>query len=281
VDLAPRAFDNGWMGKTQKLLNEGGLTENWHNPELCSAQTKMEWKDAVYDSVETRETTATISRLVNLSSNHAARYARSKNWDKVKEDHACFTGEVGRRGALVPEPYLDDRDEPVGRRLKLMCRAGCLPTLKRVAREAELPAAHGTCKMCVSGCIEDIAHFMLECSAYATPRAKMLEGAPPGFDKLTQPGKLDVLLGKSAGTSKIDDRTDAGVKRFLKKAWRARKWLVLATNKALNRNDTPWAVQAHGDGLSRSYIKSCTVTSELTCLNAHRRKQTARAKLHS
>ena len=133
--------------------------------------------------------------------------------------------------------------------------------------------------MCVSGLIEDIAHLMLDCSAYATPRAKMLESAPPGFDDLSQPGKLDVLLGKSAGTSKTDDRTDAAVKRFLKKAWRARKWLVLATNKVLNRNDTPWAVQAHGDGLSRSYIKSCTVSSELTSSNARRRKQIARAKL--
>jgi hypothetical protein len=133
--------------------------------------------------------------------------------------------------------------------------------------------------MCASGRIEDVAHFMLECPAYATPRAKMMESAPPGFNGLPQPGKLDVLLGKSAGTSKIDDRTDAGVKRFLKKAWRARKWLVLATNKALDRNDTPWAVQTHGDGLSRSYIKSCMVSSELACRNARRRKQTARAKL--
>ena len=105
--------------------------------------------------------------------------------------------------------------------------------VKRVAREAELPASYGTCKMCLSGRIEDFTHFMLECSAYVTPRAKMLENSPPGFNELAQAGKLDMLLGKSAGTSKIDDRTDVAVKRFLKKAWRARKWLVLATNKAL------------------------------------------------
>ena len=110
----------------------------------------------MYDSVEDRETTTTISRLSMLSSHHAARLVRSKNWGKVEEDFACFSGEIGRRGALVLEPYLDDRDEPVGRRLKLMCRAGCLPTLKRVAREAELPASYGTCKMCLSGRIEDI-----------------------------------------------------------------------------------------------------------------------------
>jgi hypothetical protein len=144
-----------------------------------------------------------------------------------------------------------------------MCRAGCLPTLKRVVREAELPAAHGTCKMCVSGRIEDIAHLVLECPAYATHRAKMLESAPPGFDGRVQTDKLDVLLGKSAGTSKTDDRMDAAVKRLLKKAWRTRKWLVLATNKTLSRNDTPWAIQTHGDGFSRSYTKSCAKSSEV------------------
>ena len=279
VDWAPQAFNNGWMGKTKTLLKEGGLIENWHSPHLCSSQTKRAWKGAVYDSVEARDTTATISRFVNLSSNHAARYARSKNWDKVTEDYACFSGEVGRRGALVPEPYLDDRDEPVGRRLKLMCRAGCLPTMKRVVREAELPAAHGTCKMCVSGCIEDIPHFVLDCSAYVTMRTKMLESAPPGFEGLSHAGKLDALLGKSAGTSKIDDRTDAAAKRFLKKAWRTRKWLVLATNKALNRTDTPWAVQTHGDGLSRSYVKSCMASCEPSSRNMYRSRRKARAKL--
>ena len=231
----------------------------------------------MYDSVETRETTATISRLTNLSSDHAARYARCKNWDKVQDDYACFAGEVGRRGALVPEPYLDDRDEPVGRRLKLMCRAGCLPTLKRVVREADLPAAHGACKMCASGCIEDIAHFVLDCPAYSTHRAKMLESAPLGFDGRSSLDKLDVLLGKSAGKSKIDDRTDAAVKRFLKKAWRTRKWLVLATNKTLSRNDTPWAIQTHGDGFSRSYTKSCAKSSEAAD-NVRRRPHKARAR---
>jgi hypothetical protein len=263
VDMAPRAFDNGWMRKTKTLLTDGGLIDNWHDPKMCSSQTKKEWKDIVYDSVESRETTATMSRLTNLSSSHAARYVRSKNWDKVTEDYACFEGEVGRRGALVPEPYLDDREEPVGRRLKLMCRAGCLPTLKRLAREAKMPAAHGTCKMCASGRIEDIAHFVQDCPAYATHRAKMLESAPPGFDSLAQPDRLDVLLGKSAGTSKIDDKTDAAVKRFLKKAWRARKWLVVATNMVFSRNDTPWAIESHGDGFSRSYTKSCTKSSDV------------------
>ena len=69
-----------------------------------------------------------------MTSNHASRYVRSKRWDKVEEEFARSSGEIGRRGALVPEPYLDDRKEPVGRRLKLMCRAGCLPVMTGGAR---------------------------------------------------------------------------------------------------------------------------------------------------
>ena len=176
---------------------------------------------------------------------------------KVGKDFACFAGEIGRREALVPEPYLDDRDEPIGRRLKLMCRMGCLPTLKRAVREAELPAAHGTCQMCTSGSIEDIEHLIMNCEAYSRHRLKMLQSVRFGPECQTQSDRLDVLLGKSTGASKVDDRIDIAVKRFLKKAWRTRKWLVLSTNKALNRNDTLWAMHAHGDGPSPSYLRGC------------------------
>ena len=257
VDWAPPTFNNGWMGQTKTLLQDGGFSKDWIDPKLCCAMSKQAWKKAVYGSVEDRETSDTISRLANMNSTHAARFVRSKFWGKVGTNFACFTGEIGRRGALVPEPYLDDRNEPVGRRLKLMCRAGCLPILKRVAREAKLPAPHGTCKMCDSGSIEDIEHFVMDCEAYSQWRSKMLESVEFGLEGQTQSDRLDVLLGKSTGTSKTDDRIDVAVKRFLKKAWRARKWLVLATNKILDRNDTLWAVYAHGDGPSTSYVRGC------------------------
>jgi hypothetical protein len=257
VDWAPPVFDNGWMGRTKMLLQQGGFTKDWSAPNLCCTMSKRAWKTAVYNSVEERETADTINRLAGMNSSHAARFVRSKFWGKVEEDFVCFTGEIGRRGALVPEPYLDDRDEPIGRRLKLMCRGGCLPTLKRVIREADLPAAHGTCKMCNSGSIEDIEHLVMDCEAHSRHRSKMLESVDFGTECQTQSDRLDVLLGKSTGTSKTDDRIDMAVKRFLRKAWRARKWLVLATNQIFDRNDTLWAIHAHGDGTGPSYRRGC------------------------
>ena len=106
---------------------------------------KDEWKDVVYEAVESSEDAALTARLAQMKGNAAARYARIKLWDKLPAELATMKGEVGRRGAQVPERYLDSRAEPVGTRLKLMCRLGRLPTMVRIARE-EMPEM-GACKM--------------------------------------------------------------------------------------------------------------------------------------
>jgi len=253
VEHAPPAFNNGWMKPTKKLLQDRGLFSYWQDPNLCSRVPKLDWKDTVYEAVEEHDTASIQDRLALLSSETAARYSRIKNWGEVGEDFACFSGEVGRRGALVPEPYLDDREEPVGRKLKLMCRTGCLPILKRVAREESLPVEAGRCKMCTSGEVETISHFVVGCEAYGQHRAKMQESIQAGLRGKPLVEALDMLLGKSTGTVAVDECVDRAVKRFLKKAWRDRKWLTVATNTALGRSDTPWALKAHGDKLSRSY----------------------------
>ena len=53
-----------------------------------------------------------------------ARYLGVKCWDRMGSDRAVMKGEVGMRGALVVERYLDDVQERLGSRLKVMCRAG-------------------------------------------------------------------------------------------------------------------------------------------------------------
>ena len=97
----------------------------------------------------------------------------------------------------------------------------------------------------------------MTCEAYSRHRFKMLESVNFGPECQSQSDRLDSLPGKSTGVSRIDDRTDIAVQRFLKKAWRARKWLVLTTNTAFDRNDTLWSIHAHGDGPSPSYLRGC------------------------
>ena len=52
--------------------------------------------------------------------------------------------ELGRLGAVVSEPYLDETGDRLGRTLMTKCRARSLPVME----EMKLPAAKGICLMC-------------------------------------------------------------------------------------------------------------------------------------
>ena len=47
-----------------------------------------------------------------------ALYNRVKFWGEHDSAHSAYSGEVGRLGFRVPEPYLDDRDSQADVRLK-------------------------------------------------------------------------------------------------------------------------------------------------------------------
>ena len=258
--------EQGWMATTRDLLTRRGLGDYWHHPNMCANYEKLQWKDAVYAAVEMAETTACRVRL-NLLGRAGNRFERLKNWGEVTEDYACFTGEIGRLGALVPEPYLDDRLEPVGRKLKLMARLGCLPTLNRVVREEKMHPADAVCRLCQTGEVEDLAHLVTSCPAHARHRDKLHAVVDAALSRATlttgahvcrniaalepEP-QLDLLMGKSIGDAHADARIDSAMKRFLKKAWRGRKWLTMHTNKAFEREDTLWALNAHGDSMGNT-----------------------------
>ena len=93
----------------------------------------------------------------------------AKCWDKMDADRAEMKGEVGQRGSLVVERYLDDVKKRLGSRLKLLCRAGCLPVLGRVAWELDLSEHHDE--------VEDVEHVLLRCPAHQHHRAKMMDAA--------------------------------------------------------------------------------------------------------
>lgn len=247
---------DGWMGTTRDLLVAHGMYAYWLTPNLCSSQAKELWKDLVYEAVENAEDEALRSRFAAMSGEAVARYARIKNWDKVEATFAAQSGEVGRRGAQVIEPYLDGRAEPVGTRLKLMCRLGCLPTMDRVAREEKLPPGHGACRLCGEGAAESVEHLLLDCPTHdrhrtimmATVNAALSLTDVSALNVLPTSTQVDILLGQSTGFARADDSISAIVTRFLKKAWRGRKWLTASLNATLGRTDTTWALKSHGDG---------------------------------
>jgi len=244
------------MGTTRDLLVKHGMYSHWLDPKLCTLQEKGDWKELVYEAVEGAEDGALRARFAAMTGASAARYARVKNWDKTESEFAVLSGETGRRGAQVIEPYLDDRAEHVGTRLKLMCRLGCLPTMERVAREEKLPPREGQCRLCSMGAVETTDHLLLACPTHDRHRKKMLAGVEAALASAWRPELMgmpeteqaDTLLGKSTGAACSDDTINKHVTRFLKKAWRGRKWLTSTLNDSLGRDDTTWALRAHGDG---------------------------------
>ena len=128
--------------------------------------------------------------------------------DKMDADRAEMKGEVGQRGSLVVERYLDDVKERLGSRLKLLCRAGCLPVLGRVAWELDLSEHHGKCVLCDSGEVEDVEHVLLRCPAHQHHRTKMMDAAGAVYavahegeelEEASAETQIRVLLGARAG----------------------------------------------------------------------------------
>ena len=251
-----RQADDGWMGTTKRLFIRYGMYSHWANPNECVKQHRGQWKEAVYEAVEGAEDIDLGNRFSRMKGEGAATYARIKRWDEMPAGLAAFSGETGRRGALVHERYLDERGEPVGTRLKLMARLGCLPTRVRVAREQRLPPEFGRCELCSRGELEDVTHLLLKCAAHDKYRTKMLGAVNRALSAafegdssdLSDANRADLLLGKSTGDLDTDTTIDRVVTRFLKKAWRVRKGLTSKLNDIFGREDTIWALATHGDG---------------------------------
>ena len=90
---------------------------------------------------------------------------------------SAIKGEVGQRGALVCERYLDDMKERGGSKLKFMCRAKCLPLLDRICVELGIDRNNAICVMCDCAEVESLEHVFLRCSAYEKERGKLEKDA--------------------------------------------------------------------------------------------------------
>jgi hypothetical protein len=223
-----------WMQGTRALLQEMNLAGHWFSPSTTRAQCKEQWKSAVYRQVEEWQEVARRARMRGLQS--MERYGKLKCWAEVGAERAQFKGEIGRKGALVMERYLDDVKERTGTKLKLLCRMGCLPVLQHIAQERGWHSSWARCLMCESGKAENIRHVLLECSAYEKHRDRMLRTAKAA--RVGQEGeRVSALLGGQLDGVVAEDNVDHAVKRFLKKAWRVRRGLTKRLNARLGRKD--------------------------------------------
>jgi len=154
------------------------------------------------------------------------RYERTKSWERVDEESAVYSGEVGLLGALVCEEYLDDVRERGAMSLKIKCRAGCLPVMTRVMKEVGMPVEWGVCLMCDSGRAETIDHLIMDCSAYDSQRERLLQkvaeavsvasGGEIGTEDMEREELIQIMMGRKVGSQEAERDIDHAFKRFLK-----------------------------------------------------------------
>jgi len=236
------------MPAAQRLLTQHGMVDAWTNTTVAADVPVKTWQDRVYKEVEVASDARLQSRLKALSS--ATQYQRVRPWTRTPSAYAFSSGEVDRLGRLTPQPYLDDRRCLKGTRLKMLCRLGCLPVMDRVGREAKpaaWPKAARTCMMCKQGKVEDVAHFVAGCPAYAAQRTRMrvqvaraLDDsagtvATEDFDAMDEEGRARVLLGQRTGDPIAEARIDRHVKKFLVKAWNTRASMTAAINEVMGK----------------------------------------------
>ena len=242
----------GWMTGTRQLLHDRGMSEYWSDPAVCASTTKDTWKVMVYGKVEAhfeKEREREVALLSSLS-----RYNKLKAWERMDDERAQFRGEKDKLGALVVERYLDDAQDRLGVRLKLLCRAGCLPGMARVAWELGVDQEQGQCMMCGKG-VEDIEHILLSCQAYSKHRERLFANVMQSYSRGNNginilesgaDGLIEVLLGARAGCKLTEDEVDRATKRFLRKTWKTRKAVTAAINQEFGRVDVQWMARDPG-----------------------------------
>jgi hypothetical protein len=236
------------MVGTRKMLEIHGLGQFWQYPGLVGRMSKEEWKRRVAEAVEEREDREREKRFKEMSSKASRRYVRLKWWGEWPDEAAVFTGESGRRGARVHERYLDDHCEGAGRKLKMLCRAGCLPVLDRVGLEMEWPAALRMCALCGTEA-ETVQHFVVACPAHQKHRDAMVRGVRRGVEgaqvlveSMAPSDQCDLFLGKSTGVAKLDDWIDTLFKRFARKAWAGRSKSANAVQEVTGVEGALWGL---------------------------------------
>ena len=165
-------------------------------------------------------------------------------------EEKSWSDEVERRSSLdlyrtlkqkpKAEEFLKHSSNWKGRVTKIRMRGNTYHCVDRVGAWLGWPAGARTCPMCDEGDVEDVAHLMLWCSAYARPRQELLkvlnsrlvEVGEPEAARLVQQGtqseRLVILLGgdpdglESALSMRAKRRVDRAVCKFLEQLEKVR-----------------------------------------------------------
>jgi hypothetical protein len=237
----------GWMRTAETTLRAAELQAYWDEPARVRALSVVTWRKLSYDAINAKSSEDRDPRMRALPS--TATYMEIKEWGANPAEYSFSSGEEERLGQHVPERYLDDREDLKGTRLKVLCRVGALPVMRRVGREQvpPWPKATRTCPACNNGEIEDVEHFIMRCPDYESPRRSMMadvrmmiDRSPialnaVNFDAMSQGDQCKILLGQRIGDPVTENRIDRDIKRYLRKAWNIRAPVTASVNRVLGK----------------------------------------------
>ena len=129
-------------------LSEFGLSASWLSG---SVNDPNAWSRTCRDATQQAELLAQRAEIMGSPSLSIFRY-------------------LGQESPMGPNPYLLDRSNGLGTRLKACLRFGTLWLMNRVAAAVKGSAVLAQCRLCGSGEVEDAMHFVLRCPALASTR---------------------------------------------------------------------------------------------------------------
>ena len=133
--------------------------------------------------------------MLNLTS--LQQYIQLKDWSITTRDRCFSMSEQDKLGMNCTEQYLDDLYEPIGRKLKTLCRLNTLPLMDKVGKQQQWTQRGKTrwnCPLC-NATKDNLTHYFLECPTTQKCRDKLIdrviaalqEAQNPHFHKLVRP----------------------------------------------------------------------------------------------
>jgi hypothetical protein len=212
---ACRERGGAWAKTTKETLDKLGLGDRWETEDVPKA--KVEWKNVCKEALHLRE---------------------ERNWRAELEASPKLETYRIFKTDLELEPYLQQQEFDLLARVKrwglARIRTGSneLQVDKGRQIRPRVPRHERVCLVCNNGTVEDEAHFLLQCEAYARPRSTLQatirgRGTDVELSCANKKEALTTLLGVEASGA-----MSSWVGTFVVDAMRIRRTVLAATRAA-------------------------------------------------
>jgi hypothetical protein len=214
-----RKREGAWANTTKATLEKLGLGHLWATEDV--PKSKSEWKKVCKEALHLRE---------------------EQNWKTELEASPKLDTYRIFKKKLVMEPYLQQKEFDLRARLKrwglARIRTGSneLQVDKGRQTRPRVPRSERVCLVCNNGTVEDEAHFLLQCEAYAEPRNALQESIaniPGRFTdvELSSANKVEALKTLMGG-SNVTGVMSSYVGTFIVDAMKIRRSVLAATRSS-------------------------------------------------